>query len=179
MCNSTVEKHHPLLQGVPTAPVCATHGPRRLALDLREFSRGWVCCRGSPPEALPGPANASRCGQPCFACAVGAWPECRTIPTQPGPTKAQIINNMLASGRTHSWLFVPLLHAAVGRLHSNALDARQAHAYYAPLWQRALDAFAKPRLCSPPHWHSGVRRSPPACSPGPPAWSPRQLPRTA
>ena len=45
----------------------------------------------------------------------------------------------MASGRTHSWLFVPLLHAAVGRLHSDALDAWHAHAYYAPLWQRALD----------------------------------------
>ena len=34
----------------------------------------------------------------------------------------------MASGRTHSWLFVPLLHAAVGRLHSDALDAWHAHA---------------------------------------------------
>ena len=56
-CNSTVDENHPLLQGVPAAPVCSTHGPRRLALDLREFSRGWVCCRGSPLEVLPCPGQ--------------------------------------------------------------------------------------------------------------------------
>ena len=52
-CNATVDEDHPLLQHVPEPPTCPAHGPRRLALDLREFSRGWVCCRGSPPEVLP------------------------------------------------------------------------------------------------------------------------------
>ncbi|CAE7191617.1 unnamed protein product, partial [Symbiodinium sp. CCMP2456] len=41
-------------------------------------------------------------------------------------------------GRTHSWLFVPLLHAAVGRLHPAALTAWETHGLYAPLWQRGL-----------------------------------------
>ena len=31
--------------------------PRRLALDLRENSRGWVCCRGSPPQVLSCPGQ--------------------------------------------------------------------------------------------------------------------------
>ena len=43
-----------------------------------------------------------------------------------------------AHGCTHSWLFVPLLHAAVGRLHPAALTAWEAHALCAPLWQRGL-----------------------------------------
>ena len=66
-CNATVDEHHPLLQDVPAPPVCPAHGPRRLALDLRESSRGWVCCRGSPPRSppLPWPAHSNRRGARC------------------------------------------------------------------------------------------------------------------
>ena len=52
-CNTTVDESHPLLAAIPERPLCTLHGPRALALDLREQSRGWVCCRGSPAEILP------------------------------------------------------------------------------------------------------------------------------
>ena len=51
-CNTTVDGSHHLLQNIPDRPVCPTHGPRLLGLDLREGSRGWVCARGSPPQIL-------------------------------------------------------------------------------------------------------------------------------
>ena len=53
-CNATVDEDYALLQHVPEPLTCPAHGPRRLALDLRKFSRGWVCCQGSPPEVRPG-----------------------------------------------------------------------------------------------------------------------------
>ena len=146
-CNSTVDEHHPLLQGVPAAPVCPTHGPRRLALDLREFSRGWVCCRGSPPEVLPCPGQRVPLPESPSAATRPASHAVSAPTTSAGPTAApadaawcrQGPPDTLASGRTHSWLFVPLLHAAVGRLQPDALSAWNAHAHYAPLWLRALD----------------------------------------
>ena len=49
-CSSSVDECHPLLQGVPIPPTCPTHGPRRLAIDLREFSRGWALL--TKPAAL-------------------------------------------------------------------------------------------------------------------------------
>ncbi|CAE7722283.1 unnamed protein product [Symbiodinium sp. CCMP2456] len=61
--------------------------------------------------------------------------------TTPLPAEAAWYNQRpptaLAVGQTHSWLFVPPLHAAVGRLHSDALDAWQAHPDFAPIWQRS------------------------------------------
>ena len=42
-CNATIDETHPMLNQLPQQPVCATHGPRRLAIDLREGTRGWVC----------------------------------------------------------------------------------------------------------------------------------------
>ena len=102
--------------------------------------------RSSSPRwpTRPAPRTSCRCGRPCFARAHNiSWPRCRAgprslvLPSPPGT---------LASGRAHSWLLVPLLHAAAGRLHSDALAAWQAHAHYAPLWQRALDVLRR----SPP-----------------------------
>ena len=54
-CNATIDETHPMLNQLPQQPVCATHGPRRLAIDLREGSCGWVCCQGSPPQILDCP----------------------------------------------------------------------------------------------------------------------------
>ena len=145
-CNATVNEHHPLLQGVPAAPVCPAHGPRRLALDLRESSRGWVCCRGSPPEVLPCPGQRIPTAEVPDAAAHNPSPAPPAPPTQAGATAApaaaawcnQGPPDAPPHGRTHSWLFVTLLHAAVGRLHPAALAAWEAHALYAPLWQRGL-----------------------------------------
>ena len=37
-CNTTVDESHPLLAAIPQRPLCTLHGPRALALDLREQS---------------------------------------------------------------------------------------------------------------------------------------------
>ncbi|CAE7450637.1 unnamed protein product [Symbiodinium microadriaticum] len=42
---------------VPAPPVCPAHGP---ALDFRESSRGWVCCRGFSQKSFPALAGAFR-----------------------------------------------------------------------------------------------------------------------
>ena len=79
-CNSTVDEHHPLLQGVPAAPVCLTHGTRRFALDLREYSRGWVCFCGSPPGVLHCPGQRVPLPEAPTATEILApvsWPNCR------------------------------------------------------------------------------------------------------
>ena len=126
----------PLLQGLPPdgdRPVCPTHGPRCLALDLREGSRGWICSRGAQvlpcrtvriplPPANPEPGPAANAPPD----ADFAW--FRRGPPPPGALP----------GPTHSWIFVPLLHAAVGRLHSDALQAWETNPHYGALWSRAL-----------------------------------------
>ena len=60
-CNSTVDEHHPLLQGVPAAPVCPTRGPRRLALDLRVICANTAAdgCAAADPLRKFSPAPAS------------------------------------------------------------------------------------------------------------------------
>ena len=52
------------------------------------------------------------------------------VPPWPTPTRHP-------PGPTHSWIFVPLLHAAVGRLHPDALQACKTDSHGA-LWSRAL-----------------------------------------
>ena len=135
-CNATVTSEHPLLQGLPPdadRPVCPTHGPRCLALDLREGSRGWICSRGAQvlpcravriplPPANPEPGPAANAPPD----ADFAW--FRRGPPPPGTPP----------GLTHSWIFVPLLHAAVGRLHPDALQAWETDSHYGALWSRAL-----------------------------------------
>jgi len=136
-CNATVDENHPLLQGVPEPPMCPAHGPRRLAVDMREYSRGWVCCRGSPPQVLPCPGQ--RLPLPDVpAAAPQAAPTPAAAPLADAAWFNQGPPDTLALQRTHSWLFVPLLHAAVGRLHPAALARWEAHPLYSLLWQRNL-----------------------------------------
>ena len=143
-CNATVNSEHPLLQALPPdadRPLCPTHGARCLALDLREGSRGWICSRGAqvlpcrtvrtplpPANAEPGPANAPPISD--LAWFRRGSPPPRTIPRP-----------------THS---LPLLHAAVGRLHPDALRAWESDPRYGALWSRTL---ANLRLAGsvPPH----------------------------
>ena len=118
---ATIDENHPLLHIVPEPPVCPVHGPRRLAVDMREYSRGWVCCRGSP-QVLPCPTfsttRSACCAHPRPLLLL---PQLHVMPLH-GLIKAPRCKP--AMQRTHSWLFVPLLHAAVGRLHPALL--RQA-----------------------------------------------------
>ena len=136
----------PLMKTIPCYSTCQNHGPASptapLALDLREVSRGWVCCRGSPPEVLPCPGERVPLPHPPQPPLVGGAPAQPALVSTAPSTEAGWFNqgprDNLAAGNTNSWLFVPLLHAADGRLHPSALAAWEAHAHYALLWRGAL-----------------------------------------
>ena len=51
-CSNTITPDQPSMQQAGPAPHCPTHGPRSLAVDLRQNERGWVCSRGYPPHIL-------------------------------------------------------------------------------------------------------------------------------
>ena len=91
---------------------------------------------------LPCPGERVPLPDPPQPPLVGATPEPPALVSTAPSTEAAWFNqgppNNLAAGNTNSWLFVPLLHAAVGRLHPSALAAWEAHAHYALLWQGAL-----------------------------------------
>ena len=136
-CNSTVDEHHPLLQAVPEPPECPAHGPRRLAVDMCERSRGWVCCRGSPPQVLPCPGQRLPMLEVPHAAPPAAPTTAEALPADSawfcqGPPDTRALQ------RTHSWLFVPLLHAAVGRFDPTPLARWEAHPLYGRLWQHSL-----------------------------------------
>ena len=164
-CNTCVDGSHPLLQDIPDRPVCPAHGPRLLALEMREGSRGRVCARGSPPQMLP--------------CA----PARIALPAQERPSPDPATSNQpwytrgpppagQAAGPTHSWLLVPLLHAAVGRLHPQVNNNGPAMPHLGTFGRAALRASARPVRCrrtDPRDAHvvttSGIRRrSPGACA---------------
>ena len=61
-------------------------------------------------------------------------------------------SSLLALGRAHSWLFVPLLHCAVGRPDAATGKRWAAHPSFRPTWQRTLrslrDAGKGDRTCA-------------------------------
>ena len=159
-CNSTVDENHPLLQGVPAAPVCSTHGPRRLALDLREFSRGWVCCRGSPPEVLPCPGQRILLPESAVVAANPASHE-PLAPTTSANHGAAPPNaawsrqgppDTMASGRTHSWLFVLCCMPRSVAFTPMRLMLGKPMLIMHRCGNAPLTFFARPRLCSPLLW---------------------------
>ncbi|OLP83903.1 132 kDa protein [Symbiodinium microadriaticum] len=103
---------------------------------MREYSRGWVCCRGSPPQVLPCPGQ--RLPLPDAPAAAPQAPASPAAPQADAAWFRQGPPETLAVQRTHSCLFVPLLHAAVGRLHPAALAGWEDHPLYGRLWQRNL-----------------------------------------
>ena len=140
-CNTTVDGSHHLLQDIPDRPECPAHGPRLLALDLRENSRGWVCARGSPPQILPCMPARILDPQPVDA------PPDQASSDRPWYTRGP----PSAGSPAHSWIFVPLLHAAVGRLHPQCEQQWASHASLGDIWTRSLQAL---RLAGPVPPHS-------------------------
>ena len=51
-CNRTVTPNDLAIQTAGPPPICSSHGPRCLAIDVRHNERGWVCSRGFPPHIL-------------------------------------------------------------------------------------------------------------------------------
>ena len=112
-CTNTITPDHPAMRHTEPAPHCPTHGPRSLAIDLRQNERGWVCSRGYPPHILP-------CEPTQIPNAPAHVPQQQpNEPIQPdtgqwfrqGPP-----NQHQAIPHANSWLFVPLLLAGANRL---------------------------------------------------------------
>ena len=134
-----------MFQGLPAQhPICPTHSPRALAIDLQEGSRGWVCCAGSPPQMLPcmpirlpveadpnlhvqidAPAAEQHMQSGAGTSHMPWYQQGPPPPTAPLPP-------------THSWFFVPLLHAAARRLAPQAQRAWEADARFSVVWHRYL-----------------------------------------
>ena len=136
-CNATVNSEHPLLLLYRPCPRCRPPplphtwsslfglglAGRKPRLDLLSRRSGVTCYLAiplPPANAEPGPAaNAPPISD--LAWFRRGPPPPRTLP-----------------GPMHSWIFVPLLHAAVGRLHPDALRAWESDLQYGALWSRAL-----------------------------------------
>ena len=133
-CNSVVDAAHPLLQNLPAyseRPVCPTRGQCCLVLDLRDGNRRWVRCWGSSP-------------QKSFLAKLSTFLRRRL----PQAWRPQSILNQLSQrlpqprparrGPTHSWLFVFVLHPALGRLLPEAGWLWVSHVYIGAAWHSSL-----------------------------------------
>ena len=124
-CSTSITPGHHLLQEVPQQPHCPRHGPRTLVVDIPRGERGWACTTSTNPPHLrdcnpvalpPAPATMPATTTPTTrATAASRW-------HSQGPP-AQASN----PGPTNSWLYVPLLHAGVGRLTAQAEQAWLHH----------------------------------------------------
>jgi len=136
-CNTTLDTDHPLLQMLPDRPLCAKHGERVLAVNLREGSRSWVCSRQAPPQVLPSLlacADARVTGASRHVDGRPALPFCARVRCMVCPTPASASSEFAP---THSWFFVPLLHASTQRLHHQVEGTWEASRFRAP-WQTGL-----------------------------------------
>ena len=88
--------------------------------------------RGQPPKVLPCPGE--RIPVPAPPAAAVAAPRAPPAEAQGPPS------SLAAVGPTHSWLFVPLLHAAVGRLTADAGQHWASHTSLGTVWRRSLGA---------------------------------------
>ena len=115
-CTNTITPDHPAMRHTEPAPHCPTHGPRSLAIDLRQNERGWVCSRGYPPHILP-----------CEPIQISNTPT--HVPQQHPNEPIQIDNGQWfrqgpptqhqAIPYANSWFFVPLLLAGANRLQTD------------------------------------------------------------
>ena len=135
-CNATVDEDYAFLQHVPEPLTCPAHA-WRLVLELREFSRGWVCCRGSPPEVLACPGEGVPLSDPLQPPVVSGAPE------QPAIVSIALLVRRRGSIRALPTILPPETPTAgcscrcymqLRRLHPSALAAWD----YALLWRGAL-----------------------------------------
>jgi len=111
---------------VASSARCPCTGPNQAQCHIEcSAKHTFAKVQGHPKQAArPRPVGTTNT---CVDC-----PFYRGGVVQPGPP------DNLAAGSTNSWLFAPLLHAAVGRLHPSALTAWEGHDHYALLWRGAL-----------------------------------------
>ena len=124
-CSTSITPGHHLLQEVPQQPHCPRHGPRTLVVDIPRGERGWACTTSTNPPHLrdcnpvalpPAPATMPATTTPTTrATAASRWH------SQAPPAQAS------NPGPTNSWLYVPLLHAGVGRRTAQAEQAWLHH----------------------------------------------------
>ena len=145
-CTNTITPDHPAMRHTEPAPHCPTHGPRSLAIDLRQNERGWVCSRGYPPHILPceptqipnAPAHVPQ-QQPNepIQLDTGQW-------FRQGPP-----NQHQAIPHANSWFFVPLLLAGANRLQEQTEQQWRADPCAGHDWQTLVDAL---RTAPPIPW---------------------------
>ena len=159
-CNSTVDENHPLLQGVPAAPVCSTHGPAGLHWIYASSAAAGSAAAVRPQKFSPALANAS-----CSPNQLSLRPTLlrmsrlhpppqRTtvphLPTQPGHAKAPLTRWRVGAHiagcsclccMPRSVAFTPM------RLMLGKPMLIMHRCGNAP-----LTFFARPRLCSPLLW---------------------------
>ena len=126
LCYSTCQNHRP-------APLTARGGSR---WTCASSAAGGFAAEGPYQKCCPARAKKKRVPLPDPL-------QPPLVPEQPALVSTALSTEVarfnqgppdnLAAGNTNSWLFVPLLHAAVGRLHPSALAAWEAHAHYALL----------------------------------------------
>ena len=115
-CSNTITPDQPSMQQAGPAPHCPTHGPRSLAIDLRQNERGWVYSRGYPPHILP--CEPMQIPNP--AIRASDQQHQRPTQTQPGPWFRQgPPGQHQAVLHANSWFFVPLLLAGARRLQAD------------------------------------------------------------
>ena len=140
-CNATVDEDHPLLQHVPEPPTYPLTARGDSRWTCASLAAGGFAAEGPHQKCCPARANASRSHIHLPPLVAGAPEQPALVSTAPS-TEAAWFNQSppdnIAAGNTNSWLFVPLLHAAVGRLHSSALAAWEGHTHCALLWRGAL-----------------------------------------
>ena len=157
-CGFCLTMQDPLLQGVPSPPFCAEHGPRVFAVDVPSRQRGWICSRGHPPFLLPCPREMLPTS---VASTPRPEPEAQPLIPDPSPAPpapraagAAAATAWISRGPPrdsappggNSWFFVPLLHAGAGALRSDAAAQWEAHPFFGHLWRGALLDF----FCAPP-----------------------------
>ena len=146
-CNNTLTPEDRAMQHTEPAPHCPTHGPRRLAIDLRQNERGWVCSRGYPPHILPCEPTQIPNAPPAIhhqqqqeqpnRTHTGQWY------SQGPPNQHQVVPY------ANSWFFVPLLLAGGNRLQAQTEQQWRAHPHAGHEWQTLVDAL---RTAPPIPW---------------------------
>ena len=157
-CGFCLTMQDPFLQGVPSPPFCAEHGPRVFAVDVPSRQRGWICSRGHPPFLLPCPREMLPTS---MASTPRPEPEAQLLIPDPSPAPpapraagAAAATAWISRGPPrdsappggNSWFFVPLLHAGACALRSDAAAQWEAHPFFGHPWRGALLDF----FCAPP-----------------------------
>ena len=118
-------------------PSAVRPGPLALTLNLWMPAQRWRSTRSSTPDA-----DAPIPSRPLDPAPTPAMPRASATPAPGGlwHTRGPPAAPVLVPA--NSWLYVPLLHAAAGDLHADALEAWRRDSRSAPWWDSTSHALA-------------------------------------